>query len=493
MFQHPIHRRTFLAQSTATVVASGLSALIPQKIWAQPSGSNDAIGLGVVGLGIKGEQHVEHFGSIPGVRIVALCDADQDRIDKQAIRLRERNQEVNTYQDVRDLLDDKAVDAVVIATPNHWHALMTIWACQAGKDIYVEKPVSHSIWEGARMLEAEKKYGRIIQGGTQNRSVMVFDEGIAYLREGHLGRIKGIHGFRYKYRESMGKVRGPQEIPKSVDYNLFQGPAPMTGLNRLHLHYDWHWQWATGNGDMGNNAAHCIDDIRRIVGDHRQPERIMSTGGRFGYDDDGETANTHITMLDYGDFPAFAEIRNLPHKSGVDYMDNIRNVRFGTIVFCEDGYMAFGRGGASAHSNNGKRIKAWKGDGGRGHAANFIEAVRNRNSDLINSPLKVGTQAGEIFHLSNISYRSGFPASPEKIGNVFEGSQVGEEAWTSLRGHLERNGIDLERERLTLGSWLSLQDEARKLVVNDPASEFTAQFLFQPRNYRSPFIVPTQV
>jgi len=540
MLQNPIPRRTFLAKSTATVVASSVAAMLPRSAWAQPSGANESVGLGIVGLGIKGTQHLQHFGSLPGVRIVALCDADQARIDEHATTLRDQNQSVNTYQDFRKLLEDKAVDAVVIATPNHWHALMTIWACQAGKDVYVEKPVSHSIWEGARMLEAEKKYGRIIQGGTQNRSNLVMDEGIAYLREGNLGAIKGIHAVRYRERGSIGKVHGPQAIPESVDYNLFQGPAPLTGLNRVNLHYDWHWQWATGNGDMGNNAAHIIDDVRRIMGDDLQPKRVMSIGGRFGYDDDGETANSHISLMDYGNFPVFAEIRNLPRESGVDYMDNLRNFRSGTVVFCEDGYMFLGQFGVSAYSNDRKRTKAWGGGGSRGswrgsrdgeppteaereafraaraarvasgeerprggggrrgqgaemHAPNFIEAVRDQNPDLLNCPLKFGTLAGEIFHVANISYRAGSPASPDRIGKIFEGTQVGEEAWTSLKGNLERNGVDLEKEQLTLGSWMSLQDEGRKLQVEDPASDPVAQYLFQPRNYRSPFIVPAQV
>jgi predicted dehydrogenase len=488
-----VTRRKFLTTATTSIAAAGVSSLLPQSAWAQAKGANDAVRVGIVGIGWKGGDHVKEFMQIPGVRIVALCDADLDRTLESKALLKEAHQTVTIYQDYRKLLDDKNVDAVVIATPNHWHALMTIWACQAGKDVYVEKPVCHDVWEGQRMLEAEKKYGRIIQAGTQNRSNPEFDKGVAYLKEGHLGAIKGIHGIYYNFRESIGKVRGPQSIPASVDFNLYQGPAPMIGLLRKKLHYDWHWQWPTGNGDMGNIAAHTTDDVRRMMGDERQPSRVMSIGGRFLHNDDGQTPNQHLAILDYGDFPVFVEIRNLPHKTGLKQMDGIKNARQGNIVYCEKGYLTMGRGGVNVYSKDGDRITSWQSDAGKGHTANFIDAVRNKDRKKLNCPLEIGVKAGEIFHLANLSYRSGFPASPAEINKLFAGTEVGEAAWSTLQSNFQLNGIDLETEQLTMGSWLSLEKKGTQLKVHNPASELVAQALFQPRNYRSPFVVPEAV
>lgn len=488
-----LSRRQFLTHTTASLAAAGLSASFPSSVRAQPTGVNDDIRIGVVGVGWKGGDHCKDFHEAPGARVAAICDVDQARLDEEVENFRKRGQTVKTYRDVRDLLDDKAIDAVVIATPNHWHALMTIWACQAGKDVYVEKPVSHDIWEGRRMLEAEKKFGRIVQAGTQTRSNKSYDKGIEYFRSGALGKVQWVHGVYWKYRKSLGKVRGPQQIPKTVDYNLYQGPAPLNPLKRAALHYDWHWQWDTGNGDIGNIGAHTIDNLRRIVGDERQPNRVMSLGGRFLYDDDGETPNELLAYLDYGDFPVFAEIRNLPHKTGVDYMDNLKGARQAAIVQCEEGYVTFGFGGASAYNNKGKRITAFSGEAVKAHIANFIEAVRTRDSGILNCPLKLGVQGAELCHLANLSYRSGFPASLGEIRNHLGGSDAGSAAIESIRGNLDRNGVRLDRNPLTLGSWMSLENAARTLNVHNPDSELVAGALFQPRNYRAPFIVPEKV
>ncbi|MCB1210625.1 MAG: Gfo/Idh/MocA family oxidoreductase, partial [Verrucomicrobiales bacterium] len=191
-----ISRKQFLTKSSLAL--GGLSVTPMGRVWSRPVGANEAIRIGLVGLGWKGSSHVDSFSKLAGVRVVALCDVDQVNLDREVRKFQDSNEAVKPYRDIRHLLDDKDVDAVVIATPNHWHALMTIWACQAGKDVYVEKPVCHDIWEGLRMLDVERKYGRVIQGGTQNRSNMAFDEGVAFLREGHLGSITGIHGVRYK-------------------------------------------------------------------------------------------------------------------------------------------------------------------------------------------------------------------------------------------------------------------------------------------------------
>ncbi len=486
-------RRKFLTKTATGLAAAGLGSTLSSRAWAQPVGANGDIRLGIVGLGIKGSHHIKILREIKGVRVVALCDVDQVYLDRASKEFKQAGQAVKTYRDYRILLEDKDIDAVIIATPNHWHTLQALWACQAGKDIYLEKPVCHDIWEGLRLLEMEKKYGRIIQGGTQNRSNAEFKEGLKYLRSGALGKVKWIHGIDWKYRRSMGRRRGPQRVPATVDYDLYRGPAAMKPLYRSRLHYDWHWFWDTGNGDMGNIAAHIVDNIRHIMGDDRQPDKVMSLGGRFVYDDDGETPNVHMACFDYGDIPAYAEIRTIPYKPGGDYMDNLRGTRQSEIVQCEDGYIAFGYT-TSAYSNDGKKIKAWSGQGGvKPHTENFLEAVRNQDASLLNCPMKVAVEAGELFHMANLSYRSGLPTSTGGILDAIGNYPHAGEALGSIERNLKRHAIDLAKEQLTLGSWLSLEDGGRSLKVHNPESDLIAQALFQKRQYRKPYVVPEKI
>ena len=288
--------------------ASGASA------WARPAGANGDIRVAIVGVRKKGVEHIKAFGEIPGVRIVALCDVDRVFLDREIKLLAGAGKKVEGFADYRKLLEMPDLDAVVLSVPDHWHGLMTVWACQAGKDIYVEKPLSHNIWEGRVMVEAVHKYKRIVQVGSQNRSDTGLRPAAAYIRKGELGRIKLVRAISYGYREGIGKVDGPQPIPSTVDYDLFVGPAPMQPLMRQNLHYDWHWFWDTGTGEMGNLGAHNVDESRWFMGMDAPAPRVVSLGGRLGFYDDGETANTQITLFGYRPVPLIYEIRNLPRR-----------------------------------------------------------------------------------------------------------------------------------------------------------------------------------
>ncbi|NLP10262.1 Gfo/Idh/MocA family oxidoreductase, partial [bacterium] len=260
--------------------------------YRQIIGVNEDVRVGIIGIRSKGAQHIEEFYKIPGVRVVALCDADLDILHRETDKFSSRKEPVAAYQDLRRLLDDPQIDAVAIATPNHWHSLAAIWACQAGKDVYVEKPVSHTVREGRKLVEAARKYNRIVQAGTQNRSDTGFREAIEFIRQGHIGKILYAHGVWYKERTSIGRVTQPQPVPASVDYNLWTGPAKMQPLMRRRLHYDWHWFWEYGDGEMANIGVHQIDDCRFALNLNHYPKRLWSLGGRFVFDDDGETPNT---------------------------------------------------------------------------------------------------------------------------------------------------------------------------------------------------------
>ncbi len=367
-----ITRREAIGRLGKAGLLAGAAAAVPLTARALGNSPNEDIRVAIIGIGVKGRQHIENFGTLPDVRVVAVVDVDPERRD-QGIRIaKEFGHDVKGYLDGRHVLDRKDIDAIVIATPNHWHGLWTIWGCQAGKHVYVEKPASHSIWEGVKMLEAERRYNRIVQVGTQNRSNPGFAQTVEYLRELPLGKIQWIQGRFNKYRKSIGMTTGPQALPKGLDYNLYCGPAPLLPVRRKRFDYDWHWQWDTGNGDLGNNGAHITDDMRHILGDEMQPVRILSYGGRFLFNDSGVTPNTQVAVYDYNGIPCSMEIRNLPMKPGLRAVDHLRGVRIGCVIQCEHGYVTAGQGGGVVYDAEGERIQSFSGDGGAGHPKNFI-------------------------------------------------------------------------------------------------------------------------
>jgi hypothetical protein len=416
---------------------------------------------------------------------VAICDADRQYLDREEKKFRDRNEKVDTYVDYRKLLEDKSIDAVITATPNHWHALVTVWGCQAGKDVYVEKPVSHTIWEGRQMVKAARKYNRIVQAGTQRRSDEGLHEAIQYIRQGKLGKIVLVRGIVYVRRGSIGKVRGPQPIPETVDYNFWTGPAPLVPLRRKNLHYDWHWVWPTGDGDYGNNGIHFTDICRWVLGKNTLPSGVMSIGGRFGYIDDGETPNTQIVLLDYKPAPIIFEVRGLSRAKGDGTMDDYRGIRAGTIVHCEHGYFA----GGWAYDNDGKKIKQFKRTGGGGHHANFIKAVRSRKVSDLNADVLQGHLSSALCHMGNISHRLGRITSPKEVLQALRGNSEMAETFERLQEHLVRNKVDFDATPMFLGPRLKMDPDNERFI-----GEHSQQAnMLLTRNYREPFVVPEQV
>ncbi|MHC4629286.1 MAG: Gfo/Idh/MocA family protein, partial [Planctomycetota bacterium] len=408
-------RRDFIRNMTAAAACVGLGSA------PRVRGANDDIRLAIVGLKKKGKEHLDIFPKVPGVRIVALCDVDTEFLDFEAKKFKDRNEKVATYVDYRKLLDSKDIDAVVIVTPDHWHALMTIWACQAGKDVYIEKPLSHNVWEGRKMVQAARKYERIVQTGSQDRSDVGLRATVEYIKQGNLGKIELVRAISYNLRESIGKVNGPQAIPATVDYDLFQGPAPLVPLMRKNLHYDWHWFWDTGTGEVGNLGAHNIDESRWAIGQQQIAPRAITIAGRVGMDDDGQTPNTQITFFDYEQVPIIYEVRGLRRRKNLRAREHFRGTSFGMVVHCEGGYFAGGRGGGWAYDNNGKRIKQFPGDGGIEHQANFIDAVRSRKVSDLRADVLEGHVTAALCHMANISYRIGRREPAGKINEAIAG------------------------------------------------------------------------
>jgi predicted dehydrogenase len=487
------NRRRFLKSSLLAGAALQLSCApergrhsaspAPGSAQLNPRGANEDIRYAVVGFHGRGQDHLKGMRKVKGARLVALCDVDRDVLDKQVKIARGLNERVEAYTDIRKLLENKDLDAVTFATPNHWHCLGAIWAVQAGKDVYVEKPVSHNVWEGRQLVNAARQYNRAVQVGTQIRSNPGVVEAIAWLREGHLGKILCARGLCYKKRDSIGQAGGPQPIPPSIDYDLWCGPAPKGPLLRKRLHYDWHWVWPTGNGDLGNQGIHQMDLARWALGEADLAPRVLSLGGRLGYQDDGTTPNTQIIFHDYPTAPLIFEVRGLPERAGAKEMDNYYGASIGLVVDCEGGRMVIADyESARVFDKDGKRIKEFK--GAASHFENFISVVRSRKySDLRGNVLE-GHVSSALCHTGNISYRLGRTLPPEEIRDAVKDNKQLAESLGRMETHLAANNVDLHQSPATLGLLLNVDPKAERFVGNAPANEMLT------REYRAPFVVP---
>ena len=484
-----LSRRDFIKNSM--IAGATIAVAAP---FSKVRGANDDIRVAVVGVGSQGRALTRIFSGLDGVRLVAVCDPDQTHIDRIVESFKEQGQNVKGYRDVRKLLDDKSIDVITSATPNHWHSLVTVWACQAGKDVYIEKPISHNIWEGRKSVEAARKYNRIVQAGTQKRSDLGIIEAFKYIQEGNLGAIKWSRGFchkgRYSGRGIVNGTNGPKPLPDTIDYNLWCGPAEMEPLRREQLHYKWHWVWNTGNGDVGNQGIHEMDLARWGLGDppHLAPG-VMSIGGRFAVGDAGETPNTQIVYLDYKPAPLIFEVRGLPRKKGEKAMDNYRGTRIGIVVQCDNGYFVGGGGGGWIYDNDGNRMKQFKGEGGGSHHQNFVDAVRSHKVSDLNSDIEQGHYSSALCHMGNISYRLGKKMPVDEIKKAIGDNADLMDSFERMLEHLKANEVDLEKEPITMGPLLTMDPETEKFVGE--YSEWANMLV--KRNYREPFIVPDKV
>jgi predicted dehydrogenase len=435
-------RREFLkiAATTLTVITR------PDRVF----GANDRVRVGVCGLRGRGKDHIDEFAKVSNVEIAALCDVDDSILNK---RRSEVGGGVRTFADVRQLLDDPSIDAISIATPNHWHALIAIWACQAGKDVYVEKPCSHNLWEGRQLVRAAQKYQRIVQHGTQSRSAPAMIEAIRHVHSGTFGDIYLARGLCFKRRDTIGRS-AVETAPQGVDYDLWTGPAPLKPFTKNRFHYNWHWLWDTGNGDLGNQGIHQVDAARWGLG-VKFPDRISAMGGHFMFDDDQETPNTlacaftfeqadgRRKMLEFGVRHWFTN-----NEAGLGRGVFSRHNAIGTIFYGSNGYLAAGNEDSLGYESwvGSDQAAGPHGKSGNDHFANFINCVRSRNAAELRAPIEEGHRSCALVHLANTSYRVG----------------------RSLK-------FDPESERVVD------DEEANRLLYG------------QDRGYREPFVIPTNV
>jgi predicted dehydrogenase len=498
-------RRDFL--KTAALGAAALS--IDARSWGQVAGSNNDIRVAQIGFRSQGAGHIGTLSKMKGVRLVALCDVDKNVLDKKA---QELGGGIQTYTDIRKLLENKDIDAVSIAVPNHWHALATVWACQAGKDVYVEKPASHNIFEGRKMVEAARKYKRIVQCGTQCRSSVGLQEAVEYVRGGKLGKIVIARGFCYKGRKSIGLVDGPQAVPDYIDYDLWCGPAPKEAPRRNGsfgpVHYDWHWFWAYGNGDYGNQGPHQVDICRWFLGEDAIAPFSMAVGGRLGYKDSAETPNT-LTVYHGYKIPMVFETRGLPKDKAAQSsgwkLPDFKGVTVGNVIECEGGYVVVpSYTEAIIYDKNGKEITRFDGkkkkdpaadvktptglsaDSG-GHHGNWMKAIRSRKVADLKADILEGHLSAGLVHTGNISYRIGAKKQPGEIKEFVQSNKSLAEAYDRMVGHLEANEVDLSKDNLQLGVPLKFHPKKERFTDNETANNLLT------RNYRAPFVVPAKV
>src|SRR5437016_2243190 len=494
--KNKLDRRSFLkttiVSTTSLSLFPALAAESRKAVTAEASasvsvvGANGDIRCAVVGFHGRGQSHIQDLRGLKGVRLVALCDVDSKVLERGVASCESAGQKVQGYTDVRKLLENKDIDVVTFATPNHWHSLGSIWAVQAGKDVYVEKPVSHNVWEGRQLVDAARKYNRIVQAGTQSRSSSGIAEAIAWVREGQIGKILRSRGLCYKRRGSIGKVTGPQPVPESIDYDLWCGPAPKEPLMRKNLHYDWHWVLPTGNGDLGHQGIHEMDVARWVLGEQALSPRVLSIGGRLGYEDDGTTPNTLIVFHDYKPAPLVYEVRGLPSGAGSAEMDKYHGAGIGIVTDCEGGSMVIpSYSNANILDKDGNEIKKFK--GGSSHFANFIDAVRSRKHTDLKADILEGHLSSALCHTANVSYRLGQPHSPEEIRDAVKDNKDLAEMLGRMEEHLGANNVDLHKSPATLGKLLNMDPQTEHFLDNPEANKLLT------REYRAPFVVPEKV
>jgi len=498
-----VTRRSFL-EHTLIAAAAGLAAAnvakgadVPKSESVpatQPTGKvarTDRIGMAVIGLHGRGtDAHVDAWSYNDNVEVVAICDVDEAQYAKAQNKLAERGRPVaKTYQDLRKLFEDKDVQAVSIATPNHWHTLAGVWAMQSGRDVYVEKPVSHNVSEGRRLEQARVKYNRVCQGGTQSRSNKACQQAMKYIQDGSIGTVLLSRGLCYKRRKTIGHIEDTSP-PATLAYDTWLGPAPERAFNKNRFLYEWHWNFDYGNGDIGNQGVHQMDIARWALA-KTLPTSVVGLGGRFGYQDDGNTPNTMVSLMDFGDSKLMFEVRGLdtPGVPGI-------GVTVGNIVYGTEGFVAITAdyGKAAAFNNKGELIKQFKGGGD--HFSNFAEAVKSRKQSDLNAPVLEGHYSAALCHLSNISYRLGEPMPLGTRSKAAIDDMDLAEAFGRFEEHLANQVAELKAPAKALKSIGASYQMGPKLAFDPKNENFGSNEkanALLTREYRAPFVVPAEV
>jgi predicted dehydrogenase len=483
-------RRDFVAQAlalAATALSRGATAE-PASAPPPAHGADDGrIRVAVIGVNGQGSAHVRALLTIPAVDLVAVCDCDPGaylRLVQDTFSAADAPAVPDYMTDVRRLLDRRDIDAVTIATPNHWHALMAVWAMQAGKDVYVEKPCSHTVHEGRVITSWARKLGRICQMGAQSRSMSGMRQAIDFVRGGSLGPVRVAHALCFKRRPSIGWVDSPAPLPPGLDFDLWAGPAPKVVPVRRRLHYDWHWTRLTGNGDLGNQNPHELDKARWGLGKRELPRRVVSLGGRLGYVDNGDAANSQVTIYHWDDAVLVSDVRGLEIKSPVDFGLHAGPLRVGNIWWGTEGYVvAPANDRAVAFDYDGHELGKWSGGEFRDHFVNFLDAVRSRRREDLHLDIEDGHLSSALAHLGNVSWALGEPVEPGTRANLGADDPRVQATWESFEQHLAGQEIDYRATKLLLGRELAIDPHTERTTDDAANAHFT-------REYRRGFELP---
>ncbi len=448
---------------------------------------------GLKGTG-RGLDHVKFIAGCNDCEVAVVCDCDESVVGPTLTQAEKQQGKLPRYEkDLRRVIDDPKIDIVSIALPNHWHALAAIWAMRAGKHVYVEKPVSHNVWEGRRMVEAAKHYKRMCQAGTQCRSSTANVEAVEFLRSGKIGKVTLARGLCYKPRLSIGKVSGDGEVPSSMDYDLWCGPAPKRPPRRSRVHYDWHWQWDYGNGDLGNQGIHQVDIARWGLGKAGLPKSVMSLGGRYGYSDDGETPNTQVSVFDYGDATLIFEVRGLltldalADERGRSTPNKAMQAMIGNVFYGTDGMIVCtSYDDAVAVSQDDEILRVFKAKKEDDHFGNFVAAVRANDSSLLTAEIEQGHVSSALCHLANVSYRLGRDVPLDSAELSPNSGADGSLTVRRMRKHLATNGVKDTAATCRVGVKLDIDAATERFIGNEAANQRLE------REYRKGFEVPTR-
>ena len=426
-------RRMFLKTAAVGALLASVPSVLkgqitmPSVIPSGAKGANDRIRIAVLGVNGRGKSHIEELMGLAeksNVEVAVLCDPDMDVLQTRAKEFETKyGKKVKIEQDFRKTYDDKSIDAVTLATPNHWHALQTIWACQAGKDVYVEKPATHNIYEGKKMIEAAYKYNRIVQHGVQLRSSVAIKEAVKHLEEGLIGRVYMSRGLVYRWRPDIGN-KGISQTPPGLNYDLWCGPAPMRPFSRNLVHYNWHWHWDYGNGDVGNQGIHETDLCMWGLGVQSLPERITSMGGKFLWDDCKQVPEIQTSIYHY---PKEKKIIQFEVRNWCTNLEDGAGV--GNIFYGDKGYMVI-KGYNTYETYLGEKREKGPSRTEPGeltlHFQNWLDAIRARDMSIQNAPVQTGHLSSSLAHLGNISYRMGKQLEFDPVAERFIGDAESE-------------------------------------------------------------------
>lgn len=473
------NRRKFLKFAAAGGIATTFT-ISGTKSSGEVIGANDRVRIAIAGINGRGQIHMNVFGGMKNVEISHLVDPDSRLFASRSAAVeKQTGKKPKCLQDIRSVLDDQNVDAVSIVTPNHWHALMTIWSCQAGKDVYVEKPCSHGIVEGRQMVNAALHYDRIVQHGTQWRSDPKWRQYTTDIREGKYGKLQTASIQIFRPRASIG-FKPAATAPRELDYDLWTGPAPLTPFRSNLVHYQWHWMWDYGDGEIGNLGVHEFEMARWAIPDSDSPKSVISLGGRYGYQDQAETPNTQLSLYDFGDTKLVCQQRGIhfdkPLRMSIDFHTEDGTIRDGTFT---------PHGKKEGEAIPGAPQSGLPENYARAHFQNFIDCVRSRNGEDLASDVLDGHRTAVLAHLGNISYRLGEPVPFDTQPEGLAGSEIASEAFDDIKRHLvDAAGLNLSNSTYQLGPTLNFDARTEKFDETTTANQLLS------RSYRKGFELP---